>query len=201
MMLGSGNVGLIVSYQLLQAGADVVGVVDIADHVGGYEVHYDRVSREGVPIYLNHRLLAAEGESGVEAVLVEDMQEGRLKRFSVDSVCMALGLTPLAELAAMRGCRTVYCDELGGFLPWHDREMRTDRPGVYVAGDTAGVEEAAVAMEEGRMAGLSAAEDLGSLSRRQAAAGKKAVRVRLDGLRVGPYGSARHAAKERIYCV
>jgi len=200
LMAGSGNVGLIVSYQLLQAGAHVVGIVDIADRVGGYEVHSDRVRREGVPVYLRHRLLAAEGGSGVQSVLVESMEEGTIRRFRVDSLCLALGLTPLAELAAMRCCRMVFQAELGGFLPWHDREMRTDQPGVYVAGDTAGVEEASVAMEEGRMAGLSAAEDLEMLSARQAAGRKAAVRSRLEGLSVGPYGATKLEAKRCMYC-
>jgi len=38
-MLGSGNVGLVVSFQLLQAGCEVVGLVDAAPRVGGYGVH------------------------------------------------------------------------------------------------------------------------------------------------------------------
>ncbi len=165
LMAGSGNVGLIVSYQLLQAGADVVGIIDIADRVGGYEVHSERVRREGVPIYLNHHILAAEGEGGVESVLVEKATTGKAVRFNADCLCLALGLTPLAELAAMRGCRMVYREELGGFLPWHDAKMCTDLQGVYVAGDASGIEEASVAMEEGRMAGISAAEELGLLQR------------------------------------
>lgn len=38
-MLGSGNVGLVVSYQLMQAGCEVVAVVDAAPRIGGYGVH------------------------------------------------------------------------------------------------------------------------------------------------------------------
>jgi thioredoxin reductase len=200
LMAGAGNVGLIVSYQLLQAGAEVVGIIEISERASGYEVHFDRVRREGVPMYPRHRVLAAEGENGVEAVLVEDIRGEAVRRFEVDSLCMALGLTPLAELAAMRGCRMVFRAELGGFLPWHDEEMRTGLPGVYVAGDTAGIEEASVAMEEGRMSGISVAEDLKSLSSRQAAARKAAVRQRLEALRGGPYGEARLAAKNSLYC-
>ena len=199
LMVGAGNVGLIVSYQLLQAGADVVGIVDIADCVSGYEVHSDRVKREGVPIFLNHRILAVEGEGGVESLLVENVSKGKAVRFSADSLCLALGFTPLAELASMRGCRMVFREELGGYLPWHDAEMRTDRPGVYVAGDAAGIEEASVAMEEGRMAGISAAEELGLLSGGQATARKAAVRRRLQGLRSGPYGMDKLAAKDSIH--
>ncbi len=200
LMAGSGNVGLIVSFQLLQAGAEVVGIVDIADRVGGYEVHRERVRREGVYIYLRHRLLAAEGSGSVESVLVENLETGTIGRFRADALCLALGLSPLAELAAMRGCRMLYRAELGGFLPWHDSEMRTDIPGVYVAGDAAGVEEASVAMEEGRMAGLSVAEDHEALSSRRVAARKAAVRRRLDGLRGGPYGTEKLEAKRCVYC-
>jgi NADPH-dependent 2,4-dienoyl-CoA reductase/sulfur reductase-like enzyme len=39
LMVGSGNVGLIVTYQLLQAGADVLAVVEAAPQIGGYRVH------------------------------------------------------------------------------------------------------------------------------------------------------------------
>lgn len=39
LMVGSGNVGLIVSYQLMQAGAEVVGIVEGAPKIGGYGVH------------------------------------------------------------------------------------------------------------------------------------------------------------------
>jgi thioredoxin reductase len=200
-MAGSGNVGLIVSYQLMQAGAEVVGIADIAGSIGGYHVHAERVQREGVPVFLRHRLAAAEGKDGIKAVLLEDMDDrGRLKRFKADSLCLALGLLPMAELAAMRGCRMVYQPELGGFLPWHDRDMRTDQEGVYVAGDTAGVEEASVAMEEGRMAGISAVLDMGIISKRQAGRRRVDILRRLEGLRGGPYGEDKLEAKRGIYC-
>jgi thioredoxin reductase len=172
----------------------------MADHVAGYEVHYDRVRREGIPVFLRHRLLAAEGDGEVESVVVENLENGGMKRFEADSLCLALGMAPLFELAAMRGCRMVYEEELGGFLPWHDEDMRTDRQGVYVAGDASGVEEASIAMEEGRMAGLSAAEDLQTLTKRQAARRKVEVRRRLDGLRGGIYGENKLEAKRCVYC-
>jgi NADPH-dependent 2,4-dienoyl-CoA reductase/sulfur reductase-like enzyme len=200
-MAGSGNVGLIVTYQLLQAGAEVVGIVDIADRIGGYGVHAERVRREGIPVFLRHRLAAAEGKEGVRAVLIEGMDDkGRVKRFKVDSLCLALGLTPMAELAAMRGCGMVYQSDLGGFLPWHDQDMRTDQEGVYVAGDAAGVEEASVAMEEGRMAGISAALDMGAINKRQAGRRRADILRRLQGLRGGPYGQDKLEAKRCIFC-
>ncbi len=198
LMVGAGNVGLIVAYQLLQAGAEVAGVVEVGSRVGGYEVHAERLRREGVPLYLRHRVLAAEGEVGVESVLVEDLENGALRRFQVDTLCLAVGMAPQAELAAMRGCRLVHVPELGGLLPWHDREMRTDRPGVYVAGDLAGVEEASVAMDEGRLAGLAAAADAGALDPATAEKRIREIQARLEVLRGGPFGEPRRRAKERV---
>ena len=46
LMLGSGNVGLVVSFQLLQAGCSVEAVIDVAPRVGGYGVHASKRSRE-----------------------------------------------------------------------------------------------------------------------------------------------------------
>ena len=49
LMLGSGNVGLVVSFQLIQCGCEVVALVDAAPKVGGYGVHAAKVARTGVP--------------------------------------------------------------------------------------------------------------------------------------------------------
>ena len=45
LMLGSGNVGLVVSFQLMQCGCEVVALVDAAPRVGGYGVHAARWHR------------------------------------------------------------------------------------------------------------------------------------------------------------
>ncbi len=50
VMLGSGNVGLIVAYQLMQAGASVEALVEAAPNIGGYGVHAGKIRRAGVPI-------------------------------------------------------------------------------------------------------------------------------------------------------
>ena len=71
-------------------------------------------------------------------------------------------------------------------------------PGTYVAGDTAGVEEASTAMDEGRLAAAAAAEALGHLTKEQAEEKKAEIRERLDSLRQGPFGDRRMAAKERV---
>jgi len=47
VMLGSGNVGLIVGYQLMQAGAEVLALVEAMPSIGGYGVHAAKISAPG----------------------------------------------------------------------------------------------------------------------------------------------------------
>ncbi|MGN1007963.1 MAG: FAD-dependent oxidoreductase, partial [Butyricicoccus sp.] len=114
-----------------------------------------------------------------------------------DTVCLAVGLNPMTELIWMAGCEFCFIPAFGGHVPLHDANMETTVPGLYVAGDVTGVEEASSAMEEGNMAGVAAAEALGLLSADEAAAKKAEIKSRLDTLRSGMFGERRRTAKEQ----
>ena len=120
---------------------------------------------------------------------------GTERRLDVDTICRAVGLTPMAELALMAGCRFTYVPELGGHVPVHDERMETTIPGLYVAGDVTGIEEANTAMEEGRLAGTAIAAALGYLPRKEADEAMAQIRSRLDELRLGHFGEHRARAK------
>lgn len=202
-MVGSGNVGLIVSYQMLQAGMDVVAVVEAAPSIGGYGVHANKLRRAGVPFYLSHTINQVTGEGGVEHVELVELDHfkpvpGTETWLDADTVCMAVGLTPMVELASMVGCQLAEIPALGGVIPLHDEDMRTTNPDVYVAGDISGIEEASTAMEEGRLAGTAAAEALGYLSPEEARQEKDTIRGRLQALRSGEFGQKRADAKAQI---
>lgn len=203
LMVGSGNVGLIVSYQLMQAGADVVALVEAAPKIGGYVVHASKITRAGVPIFTRHTVLEARGESRVKEAVICEVDDkwkpvpGTEKVFEVDTIAIAAGLKPLAELAIMHGCKTKFDSILGGWAPVHDGNMESSCPGIYVVGDITGVEEANTALEEGRLAGVAIAESLGKITSKEADEQKREIWSRLDGLRSGPHGEARRMAKER----
>lgn len=204
LVVGSGNVGLVISYQLLQAGAQVVGIVEAQPKINGYMVHANKVMRAGVPVYTCHTIQKAEGDGQVErAVIVEvgpDFAEkpGTEKTLEVDTICLAVGLNPSVELARLAGCDLTYLPRLGGFLPVHDHRMRTTVPGVYVAGDVSGIEEASTAMEEGRLAGISMAAELGLLPQEEYLRRKEEIEIRIGELRSGPHGEVRRQAKEEL---
>lgn len=207
LMVGSGNVGLIVSYQLMQAGANVVGIVEAAPKIGGYCVHAGKIRRAGVPIYLSHTVLHADTSDGSEdvrsAVIVEldahfQPIAGTEKRIDCDTICIATGLRPQIKLSTLLGVKNGFIPELGGWMPLHDENMETNVKGIFVAGDTAGVEEASTAMDEGRLAGVAMAYDLGHMTEEEAVLAKAEITERLKALRLGPFGERRQNAKDRI---
>lgn len=193
LMLGSGNVGLVVSFQLLQCGCDVVALVDAAPRVGGYGVHAAKVARTGVPFYLSHTIVKAEGEDSVTGVTIAEVDDkfqfipGTEKHFDVDTICLAVGLSPMSQLLKMAGAQMEDNPKSGGQVPICDEYGRTSIPGVFVAGDVSGIEEASSAMIEGRMAGVVAAEYLGFIESEEMDKQLVDMETALDGLRQGMF--------------
>lgn len=167
LMIGAGNIGLIVSYQLLQAGIKVEAIVEALPRIGGYLVHASKIRRLGVPIYTSHTLKEVYGTDCVEKVVISEIDKnfefipGTEKEIKVDTVCLAVGLSPLSDLLWQAGCQMKYIPELCGYVALRDDNMKTTKDKIYIAGDVAGIEEASSAMLEGQIAGLNAAVSLG----------------------------------------
>jgi sarcosine oxidase subunit alpha len=204
LMVGAGNVGLIVSYQLLQAGVSVDRVVEIMPKIGGYNVHAAKLCRCGVPIFTSHSIKEVYGTGKVEGAIIVAVDSsfkpipGTKEDVSCDTVCIAVGLTPSIRLLEQIGAKTEFIPEAGGHVAIHDLSMQTSIQGVYVAGDSSGIEEASTAMIEGKLAGISAAASLGY--DKHAESLKQICRKALDGFRSGPFGLKPKVCKEKIAC-
>ena len=126
LMIGSGNIGLIVSYQLMQAGVSVAAVVEAMPSIGGYAVHASKIRRLGVPILTRHTVKEAYGREEVEGAVIWELDDrwngipGTERDLAVDVVCLATGLTPRRTVLAGR-CRNGLYPELGGYVLPHDR--------------------------------------------------------------------------------
>jgi sarcosine oxidase subunit alpha len=161
LMVGAGNIGLIVSYQLMQAGVRIAAVLEAMPNIGGYWVHAAKIRRLGVPILLRHTVKAALGHRAVEGAVVQSLVTGESFNVDCDIICLAVGLTPTTEILWQAGCEMRYIPELCGYVPLRNARQRTTNGDIWVAGDAAGIEEASAAMVEGRVAGLDAASSLG----------------------------------------
>ena len=86
---------------------DTMTIIEAADKIGGYMVHASKIRRAGIPIYLRHTILRAEGKESVEKAVISQLDEawkpinGKEKEFDVDFICLAVGLHPLAELSLL----------------------------------------------------------------------------------------------------
>ena len=204
LMVGSGNVGVIVSYQMLQAGARVAAVIDAAPKIGGYAVHAAKIARAGVPFFMSHTIKEARGKERVEGATIIEVDDawkpipGTEKQFEVDTVCIAVGLNPSTQLIRMAGCNMAYSPVLGGRLPAHDLNQETSIKGLYVAGDASGIEEASTAIIEGRIAGLAIAHSLGYLNESDFILQRDEQLNSMVGLRSGSHGEVRAKAKEYL---
>lgn len=193
LMLGSGNVGLVVSFQLLQAGCQVAALVDAAPRVGGYGVHAAKVARCGVPFYLSHTIVKAEGTEAVEGVTIAEIDDkfqfipGTEKHFEVDTICLAVGLSPMSQLLKMAGCEMEDNPRKGGQVPICNEYGETSVKGIFVAGDVSGIEEASSAMIEGRMAGIAVSYSLGFIGQQELSEKMVENQNALKGLRQGMF--------------
>ncbi|MGN8774119.1 FAD-dependent oxidoreductase [Candidatus Weimeria sp. HCP3S3_B5] len=199
LMLGTGNVGLVVSFQLIQAGCEVVALADAAPRIGGYGVHAAKVARTGVPFYLSHTIKEVEGTDCVKGVTIQQVDShfnfipGTEKHFDVDTVCVAVGLSPMAQLLKMDGIEMD--TSAGGFVPKCDETGATSVPGIYAAGDVAGIEEASSAMIEGRMSGAAIAEYLGYTDHEARVVREKELDQSLESLRQGMFAPKNRGKK------
>jgi sarcosine oxidase subunit alpha len=145
-IVGGGNVGLIAGYHALQAGIQVVGLVEALPECGGYKVHRDKLVRMGVPIYTSHTILSANGAEQVESVTIAQVDDkfkpipGTEQSFPCDTVLIAVGLDPVNEF----------------YLKAQQFGMTA-----FAAGDAEEIAEASAAMFSGKIKGLEVARALG----------------------------------------
>ena len=145
-IVGGGNVGLIAGYHALQAGIEVVGLVEALPECGGYKVHKDKLVRMGVPIHTRHTVLSANGDEHVESVTIaaidDDWQavRGTVKSFECVTLMIAVGV---------ESCNEFY------------HKARAFGVLAFAAGDAAEIAEASAAIFSGKIQGIRIAQALG----------------------------------------
>ncbi|MFU8793460.1 MAG: NAD(P)/FAD-dependent oxidoreductase [Acholeplasmataceae bacterium] len=167
VMIGSGNIGLIVSYQLIQAGVRVKALIEAQSVIGGYKVHASKLKRLGVPFLMQKTIVRALGETSVNAIEIASLDDqfqvipNTNQVIETDAVCIAVGLSPMTQLLGMLHVDMKYIKELGGLVPVLNEDHQTSIPFLFTCGDASGIEEASSAMMEGHLAGLGVLKYLG----------------------------------------
>jgi len=168
LILGSGSLALATAALALEHGIDVAGVVEVGDAVHGEIGAFPTL--HGVPVYLSHTVKEARGKVGeVESVVLVQVDAAlepvvdTEREIACDTICWALGLVPNVELLHLVGARLLFASSRGGWVPQLSDVMQTTAAGVFAVGDCAGVRgDRAMAREQGRVAGIAAAQSLGA---------------------------------------
>ena len=183
VLAGSGPFLLPVTKTLLGAGAHIAAIYEAtrprewARHAVRLWGHWDRIAEAlhyrrmladaGLSIRFGRIVVRAEGAECVERVVTMECDAagqtiaGSEQLEACDTLCVGYGFIPQVQLTRLLGCEHRYDALRGGWVPKFGSDMQTSVPGVYVAGEIAGIGGAYTALAEGWIAGLGAARALG----------------------------------------
>ena len=205
LVAGAGPLLPVVASRLVRAGAQVVAVLDAAPSgrmpralpapwnqwalSGHATADWDTLRAARVPFVELRAVARVVGDETVREVVTVALDEdwrpvrGSEEKLEVTAVCFSWGFVPSIQLSQMCGAEHHHAAELGGWVPLVSAEMETTVPGIFSVGDGAGVGGAALAVLEGRIAGIAAAARLGALSPGAARSRSRPHRAALARLR------------------
>jgi NADPH-dependent 2,4-dienoyl-CoA reductase/sulfur reductase-like enzyme len=178
LLSGTGPLQWALASQLVEGGAKVVAILDANPFPWGGWRHlpafwgqgqrlreglgYGQTLRKAqVPIFWGHTVKRAEGQGHLERVMVGEVRNRATQALEVDTLCLGYGFLPALQLSLQAGCEHIYLRDQYRFAPVRDESLQTTLPGIYLAGDGAGIGGKDVALLEGRLAAMAAAQQLG----------------------------------------
>jgi len=161
VIIGSGDIGLIMARRLTWAGCKVHAVVEILPYPSGLTRNIVQCLNDfGIPLYLSHLTTNIVGKDRVEGVEITPIENGAVmydKAFTIpcDTVLLSVGLVPENELS--RGAGVEINPATNG--PWVDSTLMTSVPGIFACGNVLHVHDLVdFVAEESRRAGGFAAD-------------------------------------------
>ena len=162
VILGSGDIGLIMARRLTLEGAKVHAVVEILPHTNGLPRNVQQCLIDfDIPLLLSHTVTEVHGQNRVEAVTIspvdKDLQpiEGKEQKITCDTLLLSIGLIPENDLS--KNCGVKLSKITGG--PIVDENLETSVSGVFACGNALHVHDVVDFVTlEAEKAGKSAAE-------------------------------------------
>lgn len=162
VILGSGDIGLIMARRLTLEGAKVHAVVEILPHTNGLPRNIQQCLIDfNIPLLLSHTVTEIHGQNRVEAVTISAVDKdlkpikGKERKITCDTLLLSIGLIPENDLSRKFGVKL--SQVTGGAIV--DENLETSVSGVFACGNTLHVHDVVdfVTLEAER-AGKSAAE-------------------------------------------
>ncbi len=137
VIVGSGDIGLIMARRMTWVGAKVLGVVEIQPYPSGLTRNIVQCLNDfSIPLYLSHVVSRIHGKDRIEGVTISPLAEGipdtgRSFDLRCDTLLLSVGLIPDNELSKKLGVSLN--PETNG--PWVDSSLMTSVPGVFACGN------------------------------------------------------------------
>ncbi|MDD3185206.1 MAG: NAD(P)/FAD-dependent oxidoreductase [Anaerostipes sp.] len=162
LILGSGDIGLIMARRMSLEGAKVVGCVELCPYSNGLTRNIVQCLEDyDIPLYLSHTITDIKGDKRVEEVVVQKVDEknqpipGTEITFDVDTVLLSVGLIPENELSREAGLEMD--PRTNGPVVYEN--METSAEGIFASGNVVHVHDLVdFVTAESEKAGRSAAE-------------------------------------------
>lgn len=170
VILGSGDIGLIMARRMTLEGAEVLAVAELMPYSGGLTRNIVQCLDDyDIPLLLSHTITAIKGKDRVEGVVVQKVDEhlkpiaGTEVEYDCDTLLLSVGLIPENELSRQAG---VAIDPVTSG-PIVNESMETSIEGVFACGNVVHVHDLVdFVTEESRRAGQAAAKYIqGELSK------------------------------------
>ena len=161
VILGSGDIGLIMARRMTLEGAKVKVVAELMPYSGGLKRNIVQCLDDfGIPLKLSHTVVRIEGKERVEGVVLAEVGPDRKpipgteEHYECDTLLLSVGLLPENELTVGLGAEMSRVT--GG--PVVNESLETSVPGVFAAGNVLHVHDLVdYVSEEAKLAGESAA--------------------------------------------
>ena len=138
LILGSGDIGLIMARRMTLEGAKVLACVEVMPYSGGLTRNIVQCLEDfDIPLYLSHTITDIRGKDRVEEVVVSQVGPDRRPipgtemTFDCDTVLLSVGLIPENELS--RGVGVIMDERTKGPVVFEN--METSIPGVFACGN------------------------------------------------------------------
>ncbi len=162
VILGSGDIGLIMARRMTLEGAKVHAVLEIMPHSSGLKRNIVQCLDDfEIPLYLNHTIIKIEGDKRVTGIVASKVDENRRPikgtemHFDCDTVLFSVGLIPENELS--KTCGVELSNKTKGAVVYENRETNVD--GVFACGNVLQVHDLVdFVSEEAEIAGKSASD-------------------------------------------
>ena len=157
IILGSGDIGMIMARRLTLEGAHVQAVFEVMPYPAGLARNIQQCLKDyDIPLYLSHTVTEIHGRDRLTGVTVSEVDEhlvpvpGTEKRYDCDTLILSVGLIPENELSSGAGV-TLDARTKGAFV---DEFFQTDVPGIFAAGNVLHVHDLVdfVSLEAEKMA-------------------------------------------------